>query len=463
MYLSIDAAASVGSVTQTAGGGSAEYHADADLLDTTEWFQAVNLDTCAVGPVTEWRYPPFFGLGEAPFQLENTTPEIAWDAGLTVADAGDQDGVPGHEVLIGAPSMWFLGGDDRRGAVFVVTPQPYTSIDACRLVGEDLLTHAGFDLDGGMDVSGDGLPDVVVATALDRVDLFHGPVCPGVVDLPTADLTIESNDADHAQLLPDLTGDGNAELLVGWNDGLTLIDGNLTGQFDGEAVADVIIGEIRGNGVVAEDFDGDGVNDLFGTGDVFLYVNQYAMVFNGPLTGVLAAADADVQVPTRVDFPALESGDFDGDGRPDLVSASGWAIDGVIEPKTLIFPGTTVGMVDESASFAQVVLPPPNTFGVNGDSVVDDFDGDGQADLVMGVPIYVPLYPQSRMGLVALFYGPLKGEILLEEADVQWVSGVNGLQVGSTLDSVPDQDGDGVRDLLAGLPGYGAVIFSGAP
>jgi hypothetical protein len=79
-----------------------------------------------------------------------------------------------------------------------------------------------------------------------------------------------------------------------------------------------------------------------------------------------------------------------------------------------------------------------------------DFTGDGVADLAVGAYGYSD--SSAERGAVAIFHGPVVGELNFLDADATYVGELNSY-AGFALDTA-DFDGDGQADLLIGAPHY---------
>lgn len=149
------------------------------------------------------------------------------------------------------------------------------------------------------------------------------------------------------------------------------------------------------------------------------------------------------------------AGDFDGDGRPDLLVGEADLFDMNDWPKVSLFSSSgqlllELGGQESGESFGQSI------------DALDDVNGDGTRDIVAGAPGYGTSY---SLGRVYVFSGA-DGRIVWTREGVVGPSGQSPI-LGYTVRRSPDLDGDGVNDVLAcslnsGPQGEGVVhAFSG--
>lgn len=348
--------------------------------------------------------------------------------GYDVGPAGDQDGDGLMDVLSGSygttcPGCIYLfsGTDLLVGGSF---PTSRGEIILIADTEEDLL---GESLDGGEDINGDEVPDIVAgAMRSDRshtnagsVFVLYGPVS-AASTVGTADVVLTGEmERDYAgdpvSFIGDSNGDGLSDIVVGaygaddrgsLSGAAYVVQGRSHGALDGEfdlAEADAVYlgesaGDCAGYAVTgAGDTNGDGYQDLVigafvndavatGTGSAYLLL--------GPLSGVHGLEEA----PTRVQ-----------------------GVD-----------GATSGYDDEGDYYT-----------VDGDNVGKrvgpggDLNGDGLADILVGGGSYHG---------VDVFLSPISGTVSVSDADGSIGEGALGLYSGPTADG--DMDGDGFSDIL---------------
>lgn len=343
---------------------------------------------------------------------------------------------------------------------------------------EGKVEGVGAALFGLPDMTGDGLPDLLVGTAgaaegWERAWMAPWPGPGGhVLDEEATTLLTGSDDLfglGRAACAADLDEDGSPELLLGlpqaeedagqvlWLHGplpagsalelAELLEAGAAGRVEGSD-------EERSLGsavATAEDLLGRGSPTLVWVAGS---ASQRGRVYLVPTAGLTSASSpealAAATVQARADGDrlgtALASEDLDGDALVDLVlSAPADATAGPDAGAVLLFAGPLSGEL-EAASADVTLLGDPGT--AAGDALATgECDGDGLADLVVGVA-------SADRALVLL--GPQRtGEQSLVSAADARLLGHDGSRAGTHLAVSPDLDDDGNPDLLIGGPAWG--------
>ena len=271
------------------------------------------------------------------------------------------------------------------------------------------LVKGAFDGDSAngfvADFNGDGIADLALSSEVSFVWLGNGDGTfrikvigsgnPGQVGYPVA--------------AADFNGDGKVDLLVaiGYPSALRFLAGNGDGTFQ----SGVQVAPLAFSPVVA-DFNGDGKPDLAvvtGSG-VSLLLGNGDGTFQSGMT--LSSAG----LPTGA-ITGLWVGDFNGDGKPDLVIGTGSSIS--------ILLGTGDGNF-------QAPLNDPAGMSLDGIEVAD-LNGDGKADLIILSASSTKIAIQFGNG-DGTFRPPVSYEVGFPPAGV----------------AVGDFNGDGIADLAAG-------------
>jgi hypothetical protein len=210
------------------------------------------------------------------------------------------------------------------------------------------------------DFNGDGLPDAAVLGGSSGLAILRGTA--GGFATPTTFSIVGTAIASG-----DFDGDGKVDLAVAGSGSLTILKGNGDGTFQ---TASTVTGGPAPVSLSAVDLNGDGNPDLviadngnngFG-GAVYVAINQGGGVFQTP-----------VNVFSGL-YPGFGIGDVNGDGKLDLV-VSGQNGSGGNQVSWLAGNGNGTFQAPISISSNSDVFI--NTI------VVKDFNGDGNADLVL--------------------------------------------------------------------------------
>ncbi len=356
--------------------------------------------------------------------------------GNAVGAAGDVDGDGLADFLVGARGWDGLAGDEGGVGLFFGAGMGggtivLSSADVLFEGEEDDLL--GFGFDGGADLDGDGLDDLLLSAINNSEADFHagkvylvlgstvGPTT-GVVDLGAG--------GAHAELLGEESGD-QAGRAVRW-----------AGDVDGDGVPEALIGAYSNDEVASSSGKAYLVwgSDLLAGGTIDL----------GDAGASIVGDDTFHKV--GVSFAAL--GDIDGDGLDDVaVGANGW--DGS-RGQVGIFYGSTLSVGGAfSLSDADTALLGEAAGDRTGEflDAPGDVDGDGLPDLLVSAHRNDDL--AGAAGKSYLVYGPTLGaggSLDIAAVGEAFVPEAEADNSGMGLCGAGDVDGDGRPDLLVGAP-----------
>jgi len=353
--------------------------------------------------------------------------------GNSVAGVGDVNDDGFDDILLGARSNDAAGTQAGRAYLFYgPLGGSLEASNADAILSGDPFDELGWSVAGVGDVDDDGFDDVLVgawmADIVGEAHLFLGPLA-GPLTVADADATVSgvifSEELGYDVAGGDLDDDGVPDLILGAPrpplggedpGSVYVFFGPVTGSHAASAADVIVLGEHDndelGISVAAGDVDGDGADDLIvGARQLFSDGPGRVYVFHGPLSGVLAAGDADAILLGET-FPA-EGGHF----------------------------GAAV-------------------------AALGDTNGDRIGDVLVGAPFAEAA--GVRSGRAYLFHGPLAGTVSAGDADRVFTGSEFDL-LGTSVAAAADDDGDGLRNALVGAPrffgenGFGyAALYRGS-
>lgn len=382
-------------------------------------------------------------------------------AGRSVAGAGDIDGDGLDDLIIGADRA-DPGGREDAGSVYIVFGRA-SSFPAVLGLGS-LNGENGFRLDGIVagdrtgstvstagDINHDGLSDLIVGNGA-----YGGPSASRnglsfVVFGDTAGFPAQMN-------LSALDG-SNGFRLLDWSaepfDGLPQhVAGG--GDLNGDGIDDLIVGS---------EFSEPNDKNLAGSSFVFFGRDALAQPFPsvlelGGLGGSSGTIFDGVIDGWRAGYSVSGAGDFNGDGRDDLlIGAQGrcFLIYGREAPLSSPFPLNDFGAVNGLYLIGEGPVENRGNFG-NSVSAAGDFNGDGFDDVIVGA------YRLSANGFDSgrsyLLFGTDQG--LPASLEVSDLDGSNGFAIdgeaaydrsGFSVSGAGDVNADGFDDVLISAPG----------
>jgi hypothetical protein len=314
----------------------------------------------------------------------------------TPARAADFDGDGFDDLAVGAPFKDVVAPEDDAGAVSVL----YSADDGTGLSGASSdLWHqeiSGAEGDGAQ--SGDHYGAALAWGDFDA---------DGFDDLA---IGIPGEDVITGGAFININSDAGAvHVLYGTENGLTTGDDQFWHQAVSGVASDASDNEFFGAALAGGDFDSDGYDDLaIGTpGEdtlVLLLDAGAANVLYGSASGLTSAGD-DFFTQNSGSIPSgaglsegfgssLAAGDFDGNGIADdlVIGVPLEGIGGELGGAINVLYGTGGGLSTSGSQFFHQDSPgiedTPEDFEGFGDSLATgDFDGDGDSDLAVGVPL----------------------------------------------------------------------------
>ncbi len=347
----------------------------------------------------------------------------AW-LGWALAGPGDVDGDGAVDLLIGAPEDGVVGGDAGR-AYLLSGPLLGSVVDdvAVRTYVASQDDRLGESLDGGDDIDGDGLPDVLLGAPLSEVSgteagaaFLLGSVAGGTIDVLTQADARFAGVSKH-----DLAGTAVA----------------MVGDVDGDGAPDLLVG--------APSVDTVGGKD----GAAYLML--------GPASGAVSLNDADSIIigtsDSRCGLAVAGPGDVDGDGLDEVLVGAPEYDDGTDElGAAFLWYGSTGLAPTLPVAAAEAVLLGEARGDEAGASVagVGDIDGDLRPDLAIGAPGNEAIGGDT--GVAYLVLGAPSGNVPLSSADVRLIGETAPSRAGFDIAGAGDVDADGYADVLVGAP-----------
>jgi hypothetical protein len=323
------------------------------------------------------------------------------------------------------------------------------------------------------DVTGDGLPDVVVAGSINFTQnndevLVLPQTAAHTLGTPVRYDTGYRSLVHLAVVVADVNSDGRLDVVVTRSFDVGVLAQNVTGTLD---PLQPLTGVQPGHGiddVAVADLDGDGRNDVVASGSPMV-------VWFQTMPGKLASA-ATFPCPAQGVY-GIAVGDVDGDGKLDLVhdgcvllqrpggfapfsplslGISTWGIAiGDVNGDSLsdlVFthaenrPNSYLGIMLQTAQHTLAAQTTSSSYDIPGPLVLADVDGDGRADAVV---VHSAWY---RVGVYRqLATGSLAPEELFKFASAQ-APGTHRMAVG-------DFNGDGKPDVVYGEYSQLSILY----
>lgn len=415
-----------------------------------------------------------------------TGPLAASRFGTTVATAGDLNGDGYSDVVICAPQGSMGESGEGVAYVFYGSSTGLPTVANVILQGDQVSAVFGQSASTAGDVNGDGYSDLAIGASSWESDaaegqegavfIFHGSAT-GIS--ATADIILQPDIASvymgySVACAGDVNNDGYSDIVtgapyaafpsalegaafvyLGGPTGLTnayhrRLERNQNAAQFGNAVAGV--GDVNGDGysdiaVSAFRYDASGTDD----GIVCIYhgsVNGIGTVAN-PAPNRTITANGNV---TNIGWDVSGAGDVNGDGYSDVIigdyrgnANTGIAQSGVM----LIYHGSASGVPNTPATIYS--HPQANAWFGRSVDTAGDVNGDGYADVIVGAVTYTN--GQTSEGAGFLFLGSPSGVPAspFRTYELNYLGG----NMGESVSTAGDVNGDGYSDFLIGSKQYG--------
>ncbi len=346
------------------------------------------------------------------------------------------------------------------------------------------------------DINGDGYDDVIVGasghdSSTGQTYVFLG-AADGISDCDlsgtcTADTTFTGPSAGglfgiSVDMAGDVNGDGYIDVIIGAYRAGASFNGQayvLHGSANGIADCD-LSGSCTPNASItgpnnkwlgfsvgfAGDVNGDGYDDVIVGAPGDMGQAGLAYVFNGSATGVgdcdlSDSGTADTTITgdgvTYLGGSVATAGDVNGDGYDDVIV--GETLVSAAKGRSYVFEGSASGIAD--CDFTASCTPGATLTGSAADdylghsvSTAGDLNGDGYDDVIVGAAAY-----NSSAGRAYVFNGSADG---ISDCDLSGsctaantISGDSGADdLGSSVNTAGDVDGDGTPDIIVGSQGW---------
>ncbi len=404
--------------------------------------------------------------------------------GRSVACAGDVNGDGFSDIITSAYN--YTNTESNEGVAFVYHGSAFSVNNSENIALEPNQSNAnlGWSVSTAEDINGDGFSDVVVGVPnYDNGQSDEGAVFVYYGSLTgintSADIILESNQIEanfgySVANAGDINGDGYSDILVGapnYDNGESFE--GATFLFLGSAsgintTPDLIIESNQENANLgwsvanAGDINGDGYSDIlvgapkFSNGELD---EGAVFVYHGSASGLVLYDTLESNtVNAFLGWSVSSAGDINGDGYSDIIAGA---------------YGYTDGEANEGAAF--IYRGDKNGIGTNPDQIIEsnqagayagwsvssagNVNGDVYADVLIGARFYDN--GENNEGAVFVHHGSFYGvsttaNSLLESNQID-------ANMGSSVASVGDVNGDGYSDIITGATSYtNGQSFEGA-
>jgi len=396
----------------------------------------------------------------------------ASEFGTSVSGAGDVNGDGFDDIIVGAPLVESSGLIVSGAAyIFLGGPSGITATSPADadfvLESQQIQAWFGFDVAGAGDVNGDGFDDVIVGSP--RYGQPFNPPIPNqgsgeqgaaFVFLGSASGIVGNNpQTAHAMIVPVSPGSPSQTRAFF---GAAV---NTAGDINADGYNDIIIGAPNWN--LDRPWPGLDTGESPGEGTAFIYLGGPSGITGTNPTNAATRIDGDL-LNASMGISVAGVGDVNADGFDDvLIGAAGYPAGNPLlatkEGAVFLYYGGASGINANSATQAQWSAQGTITGEHLGRVVAaaGDVNGDGIADVVISARTFAGAIADDAVfngsprlsgeGIVYVYNGSPAG---LVDTAITVRSGQESGSAGYSVGGPADVNGDGLNDLIVGVPGY---------
>jgi hypothetical protein len=378
--------------------------------------------------------------------------------GASVATAGDVDGDGYSDVIAGnAGGSAFLYKGSGSGI---------STSAAVTLTEAGAGANYGVSVASAADINGDGYSDVIVGDGAGNAYIYLGSSS-GLSSSSATALTGSGSFGISVSGAGDVNGDAFADVIIGDNNGNAFVfNGSATGITSGSsATASTTLtgsGNFGISTASAGDVNGDGYSDVIvgssNTSSAYTYTGSPDGSTSTNTLSILGTLAGD-----RFALSVSSAGDINGDGYSDVIVGTIGYSGGALNGAAYIYLGSATGL-----SAGSPIILTPGSYEVGWDvASAGDIDGDGYGDILVGAK-YTTVSGGIDQGEVYVYRGNSSGVPTLAAT----LTGLAQEDVfGFSVSTAGDINGDGYSDIIIGAPGVSTVnslggatyIYMGGP